>query len=238
MDILEYIQVYEINEIKSPTGQIYTLNTFLGSTVNGVLIEVSSNRHRYVAKMTTIIEDYEKEVEVYNIVSSAESCDPYSLFDNFILDFDRPVGILILEFMKNNLETQDLQDNEVSQFIMDTLYALMTLHENHIAHGNISAGNIFRSFESTFKLGDFSESIIDATPRQMLTDSYSIGSVFLETIYGIDPIKAYKQETWIYPRKEDSIPSDAIETMIRGLINLDSRQRWTVKQAFDYIMNI
>jgi len=27
-------------------------------------------------------------------------------------------------------------------------------------------------------------------------------------------------------------------TMIRGLINLDFRQRWTVKQAFDYIINI
>lgn len=248
--ITDYISNLEITQLINPqTGKGYTINRYLGEGETGIVYEVISGDARYAMKLTTYIEDYRNELDVYNIISHDPHCNPLivCLYDTFEIEFEVPVGVLIIELMANTLADITVADEEVPAFILDTLQAVIALHEAGIAHGDIKAGNIYRNRlvmagEPRFKLGDFSGSVIDATPAQKRGDDQALATLFLELIYHVNAytmgVVYFLHRELIYPRRESEIPSDAIGTMVRGMLNPNVKERWSSEQAFDYILSV
>lgn len=234
MDLAEYFEVMEITEIKNPeTGVKYQIHRFIGSGASGYVFEVSHSRdvrdsrdlrvNRYAAKMTTILADYETELEVYDQVSrfapaGISECNPYivCLYDNFIADLERPTGVLILELMDSDLDTNPPSNSEIPDLMIDTLSALVTLHSHKIAHQDIREANIFRSRANhdgaKFKLGDFSNAIVDATLSEMRKDDYALASYF-----------------------NDLNTKGVFRDIGVNMLNSNVKDRWSSNQALNYI---
>lgn len=250
MDLQQYITNMRITTIINPlTGKEYTITRFLGKGGTGVVYEVISIDEYYAMKLTPYIDDYNNELDVYNIISHDPNCNPFivCLYDSFTIKLKIPVGVLIIELMKNTLNDAPITDDEVPSFILGTLRALVSLHEAGIAHGDISNGNIYRTRlpmvgEPKFKLGDFSGSAIDATPAQKLNDVWSLGYIFLTEVLHVDASQRSMMEILrgdlIYLHRESDIPSDALETMIRGMLEFDTTKRWSSEKALDYILSV
>lgn len=237
----------EITEIINPqTGQVYTMGQFLGAGVSGEVYESISNGKHYAIKITPDLDDYEKEVEIYERISLYPRCNPHvvCLYNHFEIDLEEPSGILVLELMAGTL--LPLKDEEVSEFILDMLEALVELHTDGIIQGDINQENIYRSYAPslntpTFKIGDFSQGVSDASPSQIQEEDREMAETFLKIIYG-----EYTTETTleilkrgiIYPRRESTIPSDAIETMIRGMLWENEDKRWSSEEALEYILEV
>ena len=249
-NITDYISNLEITEIINPqTGKGYTINRYLGEGGTGIVYEVTSGDEHDAMKMTIFIEDYRNELDVYNIISRDPNCHPLivCLYDAFEIEFEVPVGVLIIELMENTLADVTVADDEVPSFVLETLQAVIALHEAGIAHGDIKDGNIYRNRsvmagEPRFKLGDFSGSVINATTAQKRNDDQALATLFLELLYHVN---AYTMGTpyflhreLIYPRRESDIPSDALETMIRGMLDPNINERWTSEKAFEYMLSV
>ncbi len=248
--ITDYIANLEITEIINPqTGIGYTINRYLGEGGTGIVYEVTSGDEHRAMKLTTFIDDYRNELDVYDIISRDPNCNPLivCLYDAFEIEFEVPVGVLIIELMANTLADVTVVDEEVPSFILDTLQAVVVLHEAGIAHGDIKDGNIYRNRlmmpgEPRFKLGDFSGSVINATPAQKRGDDQALATLFLELLYHVNAytmgVPYFLHRELIYPRRESDIPSDAIETMIRGMLNPNVSERWSSEKALDYILSV
>lgn len=234
--------------INPQTGRVYSIVRYLGEGSSGDVYEVSSDNKYYAAKAITYMPLYTKELKVYEIISHAPECNPYivCLYDTFTIERERPLAVLIIELMANTLRDAPLTDEEVPSFVLDMLEALVTLHKAGIVHNDLRDDNIFRSLpshpnEPLFKIGDFSEGTINATPVTKLTDDYQMAYIFLDKLYKISAeeydrgLSYILQNELVYPRRESVIPSYALEQMIRGMLNLDATDRWSSVDALQYI---
>lgn len=234
-----------IREIVNPeTGNIYTIGRFLGSGISGEVFEAVHNNEHYAIKTVPMTDDYIRhgyntELNIYRIISQDPNCDPYivCLYDSF--ELEGSIGILVLELMEGSL--QSLEDEEVSDFILDMLQAIVTLHRAGIAQGDLQPRNTFRSFSHRFKLGDFSEGLIDAGLGYIQYEDEQLAETFLRVIHKVDSneeIKKILQTKPVYPRRESAIPSYAIEEMLYGMLDPHWASRWSSERALEYILSV
>ena len=170
------------------------------------------------------------------------------LYDAFIMERDRPTGVLIIELMANTLKDVPLTDEEIPSFVLDMLEGLVFLHRVGISHNDLRDDNIFRSLpshpdEPAFKIGDFSEGKVNSTMSDKLMDDYQMAYIFLDKIYKISPEEHEQgllhilREVLVYPRRESTIPSNALEYMIRQMFHRDVGERWSSERALGYILD-
>ena len=229
--------------VNPQTHELYMIDRFLGLGGTGFVYEVTSGNEHYAAKLSVHLDTAKNELKIYEIMSHFPECNSYivCLYDYFVMDPERPISVLILELMKNTLSNVHLADEEVPMFVLDMLESMVALHARGIVHNDMHEGNVYRSLPGDgplFKLGDFSESVIDAGSNLKEWDDWSLARMFLRELYQSDilgqRIPKLPMTLLIYPRQESSIPSDALETMIRGMLE----KRWSSKQALDYILSI
>ncbi len=229
--------------VNPQTHELYMIDRFLGLGGTGFVYEVTSGNKHYATKLSVHLDTAKNELKIYEIMSHFPECNSYivCLYDYFVMDPEQPISVLILELMKNTLDDVAIADEEVSEFVLDMLEAIVTLHARGIAHNDIHEGNVYRSLSADgplFKFGDFSESVINATSNQKEWDNWSLGTMFLTELYQDDTLgqRIPKLSTiqLVYPRQESTIPSYALEQMIRGMLE----KRWSSEQALDYILSI
>lgn len=249
MSVTRYNRAPGMHEFVNPqSGRVYSIIRYLGEGSSGDVYEVSSDNKRYAAKAITYMPLYTKELKVYEIISRSPECNPYivCLYDTFIIEHECPLAILIIELMANTLRDSPLTDEEVTLFVLDMLEALVSLHLAGISHNDLRDDNIFRSLpshpdEPLFKIGDFSEAQSHSPMSQIQMDDYQMAYIFLDKLYKISDeeydrgILYILQNKLVYPRHESVIPSYALETMIRGMLNPDAIERWSSEQALQYI---
>lgn len=251
MSVAKCISEMRIREIIDPhTGKVYSIDRYLGvGSVSDVYEVISGDKH-YASKMTSYMKNYKKELEINEIISHLPDCKPYivCLCGHFTFKLEDTIGVLLLEVMKNTLDDIPLMDSETHNFVLDILKAVVTLHAGGITHNDIHVGNIFRLIPPSsdnvfFKLGDFSRSVINATSEEIQNDDLKLATTFLTVIYKIKPsvyvrgIPDILREEFNL-RRESDIPSDAIETMIRGMLNPNVSERWSSEKALDYILSV
>lgn len=207
------------------------------------MYEVTSGNEHYAAKLSVHLDTAKNELKIYEIISHFPECNSYvvCLYDYFVMDLERPISVLILELMKNTLDDVAIADEEVSEFVLDMLDAMVTLHARGIAHNDIHEGNVYRSLHADgplFKLGDFSESVVNADSNLKEWDDRSLATMFVTELYRDDTlgqrIPKLSMVQLVYPRQESAIPSYALEQMVRGMLE----KRWSSEKALDYILSI
>ena len=142
-----------------------------------------------------------------------------------------------------------------------TLHRAGIVH-NDLRDDNIFRSLPSHPDEPLFKIGDFSEAqshsselcsdewvracasaegTVNATLLQKLTDDYQMAYIFLDKLYKISAeeydrgLSYILRNELVYPRRESIIPSYALETMIRGMLNPDATGRWSSVDALQYI---
>ena len=234
-----------IDKIINPeTGTTYTIGRFLGSGISGQVYYATSDNEHYAIKVVPMTDDYVRygyntELKIYGTISQNPDCNPYivCLYDKF--ELAGSTGILVLELMEGSL--QSLEDTEVSDFILDMLQAIVTLHRLKITHGDLQPRNIFRSYSHRFKLGDFSEGLMNATPSYIRYEDEQLATTLLRIIYKInknEDLRSVLLTSSVYPRRESYIPSYAIKTMLDGMLQEDEKKRWSSEEALEYIQEV
>lgn len=230
--------------INPETGTIYTIGRFLGSGISGQVYYATSDGEHYAIKVVPMMDDYVRygyntELNIYRTISRYPDCNPYIVCLHDAFELSGSIGVSVLELMEGSL--QSFEDAEVSDFILDILLAIVTLHRLKIVHGDLQPRNIFRSYAHRFKLGDFSEGSMNASPSYIQYEDEQLAITLLRIIYKInknEDIRAVLRAGLVYPRRESYIPSYAIKTMLDGMLQEDEKKRWSSEQALEYIMEV
>jgi serine/threonine protein kinase len=233
----------------------YHLDRYLGMGAYGVVFEVSKNNIPYAAKLIDLVNtddvgylpDYQEELNIFNKISLSPYCHPYvvCIYDHFVMyGFTQIVGVLILELMQNTLSDVSVTNAEFPVFLQDILGGLVYLHSLRVTHGDLHLGNIFRSLDGHFKMGDFSLGKMNADRTDIREDDWDFGELLLSMVYDYSYEEIRRRGTINIFSDElpspviiSSIPSNVTEKIIRNLLNPNKNKRWSSAQALDFLQN-
>ncbi|KAF2757143.1 kinase-like protein [Pseudovirgaria hyperparasitica] len=99
---------------------------------------------------------------------------------------------ILLKYARNNSMRRFLSvpENSVShttilRWIEQTTLALCFLHQNHVAHGDVTCDNLFLDEEYNVHLGDFTSATWPLTDERKTEDMFELGLAFYEMSTGI-----------------------------------------------------
>ena len=206
-----------LRQIVNPiSGDVYTINAFLGSGTYGYVFRASSLQlgHDVAMKIFNITDDndadFKAELESYIYLSHTPSCQKHivCLYDSFVIPDSRSIvptiplsihkqsiGIGIYELMDGDLDHQGISDDEVPFLFVDLLDGLDFIHKNGFAHRDIKPANLLVKHSTpgdsdegvVFKLGD-----LGLTCSETLQDQCSyIGTILYSSP---ESLQHWKQE--------------------------------------------